>query len=411
MIIKTITHDYKKVCKERKGDLPKQNFIKDPRYHPFAKEKEYVRALNATKIERLLAKPFVHGFSDHLEGIVRVENHKTNDTMISASFDGTTNIYDIARKRLVASHVFDSCPYGLALFDECAIVSQNQKVLIYDNAFATQKMSIDTNGSINHLNMNVDILISTNRGCQIYDIETKDCKQNYGTSPFDFAVYDHKANIIGAGSEDNFLLIDNRIDKEFSTMSIGTKTNSVAFSTNDRHLVTANEDTFIYLHDLRFMDKPIGTFRHHVNAVTCVDFNPNGDEFVSGSFDKTIRIWKINERRSRDVYYNKRMHNVNGIRYSNDGSFLVSGSDDGSLRIWKSEASRKLEKISKKEEHALQYANMLKEKYKDVPEIARISKHRFLPKKLKGDMKNTHEHYLAVNRKQEKIMNERMNRK
>lgn len=410
MIIKTITHDYKKVCKERKGDLNKQKFINDPRYHPFAEEREYVKALNATKIERLLAKPFVHGFSDHLEGIIRIEKSKTNDLMISSSFDGTTNIYDIANKKLFAHRNFDESPYGLSMYENNVFVSQKNMVYAYDNTLSTEKLHFETNGIINYININTDMLVSTHKGCEIYDIETKDCKHKYGNGPFEFATYDHDASIIGAVSEDSILLIDNRVDKEFSRMQVGMKTNSVAFSIDNRHFVSANEDTFVYLHDLRYMDKPIGTCRHHVNAVTCVDFSPNGKEFVSGSFDKTIRIWKITERRSRDVYYNKRMHNINGVKYTNNGNFVVSGSDDGSLRVWKSEASKKLEAMSYKEEQAIEYANMLKEKYKDVPEIKRISKHRFLPKKLKGQMKNEHEHYLAVERKQAKIMNDRANK-
>ena len=38
-----------------------------------------------------------------------------------------------------------------------------------------------------------------------------------------------------------------------------------------------------------------------------LDISPTGKEFVSGSYDKTIRIFEMNDGKSRDVYHGKRM--------------------------------------------------------------------------------------------------------
>lgn len=34
-----------------------------------------------------------------------------------------------------------------------------------------------------------------------------------------------------------------------------------------------------------------------------IDYSPTGNEFVTGSYDKTVRIFKSNEGRSREVYH------------------------------------------------------------------------------------------------------------
>lgn len=41
----------------------------DPNLHPFAKPREYQRALTAAKLERMFAKPFVDALEGHNDGI------------------------------------------------------------------------------------------------------------------------------------------------------------------------------------------------------------------------------------------------------------------------------------------------------------------------------------------------------
>merc|ERR1712065_130023 len=75
-----------------------------------------------------------------------------------------------------------------------------------------------------------------------------------------------------------------------------------------------------------------------------------------------------------------------GVCFSNDATFILSGSTDTNIRIWKTQASKGLGVKVRRAERKLEYQETLKERYKDMPEIRRISKHRQLPtliKKLK----------------------------
>lgn len=42
------------------------------------------------------------------------------------------------------------------------------------------------------------------------------------------------------------------------------------------------------------MDSARKIHKGHIGAVLSIDFSPTGKEFVSGSFDKTIRIFDVN---------------------------------------------------------------------------------------------------------------------
>ena len=53
---------------------------------------------------------------------------------------------------------------------------------------------------------------------------------------------------------------------------------------------------------MRNLSKPLTTHEDHVGAVLAVAYSSTGKEFVSGSYDKTIRIWSAQSTRSREVY-------------------------------------------------------------------------------------------------------------
>ena len=44
---------------------------------------------------------------------------------------------------------------------------------------------------------------------------------------------------------------------------------------------------------------PLNVHMDHTSAVLDVDYSPTGREFVSGSFDKTIRVFPVDRGRSR----------------------------------------------------------------------------------------------------------------
>ena len=74
--------------------LVQRNF--DPTLHPFEVAREYTRAVNAVKLERLLAKPFLCSLDGHKDGIQCMVKHPSAlSLMFSGAYDGevTTHVY------------------------------------------------------------------------------------------------------------------------------------------------------------------------------------------------------------------------------------------------------------------------------------------------------------------------------
>ena len=59
MKVKVISRDRDHAVRQSKHDLPKMQKNSAPELHPFAAQREYKRAVNAVKMERIFAKPFI----------------------------------------------------------------------------------------------------------------------------------------------------------------------------------------------------------------------------------------------------------------------------------------------------------------------------------------------------------------
>ena len=167
------------------------------------------------------------------------------------------------------------------------------------------------------------------------------------------------------------------------------------------NIAAASEDHNIYLFDTRNMKRALNVLRDHVNAVMDVDFSPTGQELVSASYDRTIRLWRRNEGHSRDVYHTKRMQRVFSTKFTADAAYVVSGSDDGNIRLWRANASQRSGVLSTRQRLKLEYDQALKDRYGHLPEIRRIGRHRHLPKvAVKQSQKKSVEMKAAKKRRQ-----------
>jgi len=82
---------------ERRGDLFRAVHNPDPALHPFEREREYMRALNATKLEKVFAKPFLGALSGHYDGVVCMAKHPASlSTLASGDMCGELRSWSVS---------------------------------------------------------------------------------------------------------------------------------------------------------------------------------------------------------------------------------------------------------------------------------------------------------------------------
>ena len=74
--------DYVRETKQDIHKLPR-NF--DPELHPFEMNREYTRALNAVKLERVFAKPFLGALDGHGDGVTGLVPHPSWLSCVASS--------------------------------------------------------------------------------------------------------------------------------------------------------------------------------------------------------------------------------------------------------------------------------------------------------------------------------------
>ena len=107
---------------------------------------------------------------------------------------------------------------------------------------------------------------------------------------------------------------------------------SVAFSPDGQYLVSGSWDKTVKLWLVK-SGECTRTMEGHSEPVCSVAFSPDGQYLASGSGDKTVKLWHVE---SGECTRTMRGHShfVYSVAFSPDGQYLASGSRDETVKLW-----------------------------------------------------------------------------
>lgn len=385
-----------------------------PELHPFQQEREYSRALKAAKLARHFAKPFVGALEGHTDGVYSIAtNPHSLASLVTGACDGEIRVWDLASKKLnwkvagAHAHGFVRGLAVTALGEQFVSCGDDKQAKLWDFAsksvvetfvWETPLLGVDAHAkkANTFATCGEEVLLwDAERPSEpIHQFNTRDWADSTSMCQVKFNRAEHDIMATVGKSDRSTVLYDCRQQLAIKKMTHPMRNNALSWNPMEPFFfTTACEDFALYTFDMRLLDRSLIIHRDHVSAVLDVSYSPTGKEFVSASYDRSVRIFSVkpgweSKGRSREVYTAPRMHRVFAARYSPDSNYVFSGSEDGNVRIWKSVASKSLAVLGPKQKLALQSNDALLDKFKHLTEVRKIHNKRILPKQLYKETKN-----------------------
>lgn len=462
MKVQTLKRSTGTVDRECSGDLRKATRNLDPKYHPMQRAREYTRAVTAAKMSRMFAKPLVgnlgHGHRDAVT--CSAVSRRALVPLVSGSADGVVQLWDLASRTSMATlepaHTRTVTGLTFAVSGQAFYSCSDDGYVHRWNIHATTRQQPDNDTS--EIN-NPHAVVATSRKSKLAKAKTIPQTQpspSHGpTVSFrtagSFKSIDHhwldddmfatasdeavqiwspqRSTPVSSftnlwGSDDTVTTVrfnpaersllaqcsadrgiglhDTRTAKDLKKTVLAMRSNDLAWNPMEPMVfAVANEDFNAYTFDMRHLDRPLRIYKGHTGAVMSVAWAPTGREFVTGSYDRTVRIFSASSSgAARDIYHTKRMQRVWTVQYSADNAFIVTGSDDSNLRLWKAISNEQLGQRTTREEAAQQYRTALVKRYEHLPEVRKISKARKIPKVIQNQTRQFQIQKESATRKQ-----------
>lgn len=115
----------------------------------------------------------------------------------------------------------------------------------------------------------------------------------------------------GCASDRSIFMLDSRQKTPLTKVVLKLRSNKISWNPLEAFTFTAANEDYkfvifflfnffsLYTFDMRNLKMARNVHKGHTMAVMDVDYSPTGREFVSGSYDRSLRIFNVEEWKSR----------------------------------------------------------------------------------------------------------------
>eukprot|EP01013_Petalomonas_cantuscygni_P022990 TRINITY_DN44340_c0_g1_i1.p1 TRINITY_DN44340_c0_g1~~TRINITY_DN44340_c0_g1_i1.p1 ORF type:complete len:459 (+),score=87.44 TRINITY_DN44340_c0_g1_i1:201-1577(+) len=401
------------MVRQKSSDAHRRTFNLDAALHPMSRAVEYTRAVTAAKLERMFAKPFVGALQGHLDSVHCLAKHPTSlACVVSGGCDGELRAWDVSSRTatFAARPAHNGAVSGVAVTgDGLYILScgTDKAIKMWPcpvaggaSTSATASAVVETWSSTGALSSieshhTEPLFVTAGQDMLLWSVGRSSpvAAWNWSIDAVTTAAFHPTTHhvVACAISDRSVCLYDTRMHRAASKVTLLQRTNALRFNPMDPSaLLLASEDHNAYIFDTRALGKSArAAFRGHVGAVMDVDWAPSGRHFVSGSYDRTVRVWDAAAAREgvravdADIYHAARMSRVWRVGWTLDGKFLLCGSDDANVRVWKAQASAPIRRLMPAERAAVDYRKALTKRYAGFKQVGSIMRQRRIPRQIR----------------------------
>lgn len=265
------------------SDVAKQPKNMDASIHPFERAREYKRALNAVKMERMFAQPFISQLGQgHVDGVYQLsKDPNTLNMLASASGDGVVKVWDLeSREQRWHATAHANMVKGLAWTRDQKLLTcgTDRKIHLFDPSTATESAPVATftgaNSftSLSHHRSKNAFAASSGSRIQIYDLDKfSAAPEEYNwpnvTDTINAVRFNQvEQSVLASTASDRSIVVwDVRLSTPVTKTVLNFASNSLSWNPMEAfNLAVASEDHNCYLFDVRKFDRALNILKGHV---------------------------------------------------------------------------------------------------------------------------------------------------
>ena len=331
------------------GQIYELDISKDGKYFVVGGSNKKASIWNLKKMEKWM------DFKEHKAAVIacKFSNTKKSQTIISASHDKSVLKWDLGFGSVKEQYFEKSYPITKGVFskkgDKAIAALSNGTIKIWSTSTGRTDFLLKADKKIiTALAVSLDgkffITAGNGKTLKLWDLELGKMVRSYEglkTTVADIAFIDeNKFLTVG----EKFIQIwDVSQDKPIKTSKQKANLYTLAIAAGSNTIFTNGKSNEIQTFDLQSLS-PTGNLEGHAHIVTDLAVSDNGQFLVSGSNDRTAKIWNIEERKLIKSFPGH-LGVITTVDISSKGNFILTGSQDKTVRIWDVQTNLPIEMI------------------------------------------------------------------